>query len=95
MNNVFESKGLTREFGKATALDSIELNIEEGAVVGLIGRNGSGKSTLLNLITGLLLPTRGYCRTFGVDAHVLTARELGQLGVVCHLDQWRSPPPLQ
>jgi ABC-2 type transport system ATP-binding protein len=51
--NVIEAHGLRKAFGKTVALDSVDLHIEEGRILGLIGPNGAGKSTALNAILGL------------------------------------------
>ena len=48
-----EARGLRKSFGKAVALDSINLQVEEGRILGLIGLNGAGKTTALNAILGL------------------------------------------
>ena len=49
------------------ALDGVDLSIEEGSFVALVGHNGSGKSTLAKLLNGLLLPTRGKVEIYGDD----------------------------
>jgi ABC-2 type transport system ATP-binding protein len=54
-----ECKGLTKTFGAAPALDNVDLSIEPGHIIGLLGPNGSGKTTLLKLASGLLTPTAG------------------------------------
>jgi ABC-2 type transport system ATP-binding protein len=51
--NVIEARSLRKVFGKTVALDSVELHIGEGRILGLIGPNGAGKSTALNAILGL------------------------------------------
>jgi len=56
------------------ALCGIDLDIEAGSFVGIIGRNGSGKSTLLKVIAGLLVPNEGYVRVEGTMCELL---ELG------------------
>jgi ABC-2 type transport system ATP-binding protein len=48
-----------KHFGSLTALNGIDLTIEQGEFFGLLGPNGAGKSTLINLIAGLLKPTQG------------------------------------
>ena len=58
----------------ARALEGVTLRIPAGEVVGLIGPNGSGKSTLLKIIVGLLTPSRGRCRLFGVPSARIEAR---------------------
>ncbi len=56
---LLETKGLTKTFGNQVALQDINLTLECGKIVGLLGPNGSGKTTLLKLINGLLVPTEG------------------------------------
>ena len=56
---ILECKGLSKRFGSVQALDHVDLVIEPGRVVGLLGPNGSGKTTLLKLANGLLTPSEG------------------------------------
>jgi ABC-2 type transport system ATP-binding protein len=60
------ARGLRKTFGATVALDSIDLNVEEGRIVGLIGPNGAGKSTALNAILGLT-PYQGELKVLGHD----------------------------
>ena len=62
---VLECKGLTKRFGRVSALDEVELTIEPGRIVGLLGPNGSGKTTLIKLANGLLTPDGGYIAVCG------------------------------
>jgi ABC-2 type transport system ATP-binding protein len=56
---ILECRGLTKNYGPVCALDHIDLAIEPGRIVGLLGPNGSGKTTLIKLANGLLQPTAG------------------------------------
>lgn len=56
---VLEARGLTKRFGGVTALDSLDLSIEAGDVVGVMGPNGAGKSTLLKTLLGEIRPDTG------------------------------------
>ena len=56
---ILECADLSKRFGSVQALDNVNLTIEPGRVVGLLGPNGSGKTTLLKLANGLLTPTGG------------------------------------
>ena len=56
---ILECKDLSKRFGSVQALDTVNLIIEPGRVIGLLGPNGSGKTTLLKLANGLLTPTDG------------------------------------
>lgn len=53
MTTIVKARGLTKRFGSVTALDGIDLDVEQGRIVGLIGPNGAGKTTALKAILGL------------------------------------------
>ena len=57
--NILECKALTKRYGGKSALEGVDLAIEPGRIVGLLGPNGSGKTTLIKLANGLLTPTSG------------------------------------
>ena len=53
------ARGITKRFEAATVVDGVDLDIEAGQIVGLIGENGAGKSTLLNILSGIVEPDGG------------------------------------
>ena len=57
---LLEARGITKIFGKLTALNGAELAVEENEFHGLIGPNGSGKSTLMKCVAGAEVPDRGH-----------------------------------
>jgi ABC-2 type transport system ATP-binding protein len=61
-----EARGLRKVFGNTVALDGVDLNVEEGRILGLIGPNGAGKTTALNAIVGLT-PYEGTLNVLGRD----------------------------
>jgi len=79
---IVEIRGLTKKFKKKIALDSVDLDIFPGRIIGLLGPNGCGKSTLIRHMIGLYLPTNGSCVTFGRDAAKLGPKELSHIGYV-------------
>jgi ABC-2 type transport system ATP-binding protein len=60
-----EARGLTRRFGKHTALEALDLDIPANQTFGLMGANGAGKTTFIRLVTGFLLPDEGSIRVGG------------------------------
>jgi ABC-2 type transport system ATP-binding protein len=60
------TEALTKQFGRLTAVDSIDLALPAGRIYGLLGPNGSGKTTLIRLLSGLARPTSGSARVLGV-----------------------------
>lgn len=63
--HVIELRGITTRFGKVVIHDDIDLNVEAGQILCLVGGSGSGKTTLLREIVGLLTPSHGTVRLFG------------------------------
>ncbi|MBQ6559961.1 MAG: ABC transporter ATP-binding protein [Erysipelotrichaceae bacterium] len=57
--------GLCKYYGSVKALDNVDLHLEEGRIIGLLGPNGSGKTTLIKLASRLLVPTEGEVRICG------------------------------
>ena len=78
---LLETKGLTKRFGELTAVDEVDLQIEEGDALSIIGPNGAGKSTTVNLITGLLNPTEGQVLYRGDDITGEEPHEIVQEGL--------------
>lgn len=77
-----EAKGLTKRFGKFTAVDHVSFSIPKGEIFGFLGSNGCGKTTTMKMLTGLLPMTEGSASLFGkpVDADDLdTRRRLGYM----------------
>ncbi len=64
---IIKAVDLTRRFGPFTAVDHINLDIEEGDIFGFLGPNGSGKTTVIRMLCGLLRPTEGAAKVLGND----------------------------
>ncbi len=61
------ASGLIRRFGDVTAVDGVDLSVDEGEIFGFLGPNGAGKSTTVRMLTTLLLPSGGTARVAGYD----------------------------
>lgn len=59
MSVLLECRDVTKRYGSKVALDHVNLTLESGHIIGLLGPNGSGKTTLIKLINGLLTPEEG------------------------------------
>lgn len=66
MNPILECRNLTKYYDNKIALNKLNLSLERGKIIGLLGPNGSGKTTLIKLLNGLLVPTEG---SIFVDGH--------------------------
>ena len=65
---ILQTKNLTKKFGKFTALDGVNIEVNEGEIYGFIGPNGAGKSTTIRILLGILKATEGRATIFGKDA---------------------------
>ena len=64
---VLEGIGLSKRFGKVTALERLDFALRRGEVLALLGANGAGKTTAMNIALGLVTPTTGSVRVFGLE----------------------------
>jgi beta-exotoxin I transport system ATP-binding protein len=69
-----ECRQVTKLYGSVTGIESIDLVVKPGARTGLLGPNGAGKTTLLRLLVGVLRPTSGAARIFGIPVRQARAR---------------------
>src|SRR4029079_8897254 len=76
-----EVRNVTKQFGKFTALDEVNLEVRAGELLALLGPSGSGKTTLLRIISGLEVPDRGRILFQGQEATDRSARDR-QVGFV-------------
>jgi len=74
-----EARSLTRRFGRFTAVDAVDLRVDRGEIVGLLGANGAGKTTLMRMVLGLLEPTSGSVALFGSPPSRATRLRIGYL----------------
>ncbi|HYB70282.1 MAG TPA: ATP-binding cassette domain-containing protein, partial [Candidatus Bathyarchaeia archaeon] len=78
---LLEARGLTKRFLGVTAVDSVDLAVDTGELVSLIGPNGSGKTTLFNCVTGYLAPDGGRVLFRGRDVTGVAAHRIARLGL--------------
>jgi ABC-2 type transport system ATP-binding protein len=64
---VLELEGVVKRYGNFTAVQSLDLTVERGEIVGFLGPNGAGKTTTIRMVAGTLLPTSGSIRVAGID----------------------------
>jgi ABC-2 type transport system ATP-binding protein len=67
MKNVIEASGLVKRYKEVTALDGLDLQVEEGTVLGLLGPNGAGKTTAVSILSTLLEPDEGTAVVAGAN----------------------------
>ena len=79
--NAIETRGLTRRFGDLTAVDGLNLAVEQGELFALLGVNGAGKTTLIRMLCGLLAPTSGDALVCGHSITQATAQAKSVIGV--------------
>ena len=86
MKNILKTKAITMQFGGVTAVNALEIEINENEIVALIGPNGAGKTTAFNMITGVYTPTTGtvvYTGEAGKEHNItgMKPSEIAKLGI--------------
>ena len=76
-----EMKSIVMEFGPVRAVDNVDLTIEPGQIVGLLGENGAGKSTLMNVLAGVYTPVSGKILINGNETTMRGVRTANQCGI--------------
>lgn len=79
MRPILECQKLTKKYGNFFALSNVDLSLERGNIVGLLGPNGSGKTTLIKLANGLLTPTDGHIMINGLEPGPATKKIVSYL----------------
>jgi ABC-2 type transport system ATP-binding protein len=72
-------RGVTKRFGKHTAVSALDFEVPRGIICGLLGPNGSGKTTTIRMIMGILLPDEGSVSLFGGEPDRLRRAKVGYL----------------
>jgi branched-chain amino acid transport system ATP-binding protein len=80
--SLLELKNITKSFGRLTALRDINITVEEGEVLGIVGPNGSGKTTLVNVISGYHRPTSGEIYLAGEKTSSLYPFQIATRGII-------------
>jgi len=88
MSTILQAQALTKRFGSTVALDNVELSLETGRIVGLLGPNGSGKTTLIKIASGLLTPTTGQVLIDGAAPGPQTKAIVSYLPDRTYFDNW-------
>jgi branched-chain amino acid transport system permease protein len=92
--SILQIRGLTRRFGGLTAVDGLDVDINEGEIVSLVGPNGAGKTTVFNLISGVLRPTGGSVRLLGRELVGQPAHRITHHGIARTFQNIRVFPQL-
>ena len=80
MQTVISTKALTKRFGDFTAVDAIDLEVQQGEIFGFLGANGAGKTTAMRMLCGLSVPTSGTATIAGYDVYKETEKIKKSIG---------------
>ena len=95
MPPLLAARGLEKRYGRVEALSGVDLQVDEGQLVGLLGPNGAGKSTLVKIACGLVRASAGSVEVCGAPAGSLPARRaLGYLAELFRFPSWMSADEL-
>lgn len=82
MKSAIQIEGLRKKFGRTVALDSVDLEVPEGAIYALVGPNGAGKTTIIKLLMNIIRPTAGRASALGIESGRITGSIFNRIGYV-------------
>ncbi len=91
---VIVTRGLTKRFGRLTAVDDVDLDVREGDRYGFLGPNGSGKTTTVRMLLGLVYATSGAIELLGRAVPKALRQVLPRVGALVE-GPGRVPPPVR
>jgi ribose transport system ATP-binding protein len=92
--NIVKLDGVEKHFGAVRALDGVDLIVDRGECVGLVGHNGAGKSTLMHILAGTLAPSRGSIAINGAIHATHSVAQAQKLGIRCVFQELSLCPNL-
>lgn len=78
--NAIECNNLSHYYGKKLVYENLSFKVEEGSILGLLGKNGCGKTTTINILNGFLQPREGECLIYGENTQFLTPNNKARIG---------------
>ena len=81
MGNAIELRGISKSFGSVAANKNINLTVEKGEILALLGENGSGKTTLMNMLSGIYMPDSGSIFVDGKKVSINSPEQSAKLGI--------------
>lgn len=88
--SLVECQNLSKDYGKHAALQCLNLTLERGKIIGLLGPNGSGKTTFIKLLCGILQPTTGTVKIAGNIPGIITHSMTSYLPDRMYLNDWMT-----
>ena len=77
MDVLVECKGLKKSYGKIPVIKELDLSLERGRIIGILGPNGSGKTTLMNMLSGIYFPDEGQIFINGREVVTISGKSIG------------------
>ncbi|MBI9061448.1 MAG: ABC transporter ATP-binding protein [Marinilabiliaceae bacterium] len=82
MQPIIQCNNITHYYGDRCIYENLNFEVQQGRVLGLLGKNGTGKTTIINILNGFLKPVAGTCRLFGEKMERLSPETKGKIGLL-------------
>jgi len=82
MSPIIQCKDITHYYGNRLIYENLNFTVEQGKILGLLGKNGTGKTTIINILNGYLKPYSGTCYLFGEDMRILKPSTKSRVGLL-------------